>query len=248
MDRYGLVGFPLTHSFSKKHFNEKFVAEKINAEYVNFEIPTIKEFENIVKNNPTLKGMNVTIPYKQQVIPYLDTMDENARVIGAVNVIKVNKNKGKIQLIGHNTDIIGFKQSLEPLLKEHHRRALILGTGGASKAVFHGLQQLGIDAVFVSRKAKLNELNYDDLSEKTMREFSLIVNTSPVGMFPNSDQCPNIPYQLLDERYLLYDVVYNPEDTLFMKKGRDKGAIVKNGLDMLFLQALAAWKIWHKDT
>ena len=228
MQKYGLLGYPLGHSFSKTYFNQKFEAEKIDAEYLNFEIPSIKEIKNVIKENPELNGLNVTIPYKEQVIPYLDDLDDDARQIGAVNVIKFTKGLfGKLKLKGYNSDIIGFKQSIDPLLKETHRKALILGTGGASKAVFHGLKQLGVGATLVSRKP-------------------VILNTTPLGMFPNIDSCPDIPYDLLTPNHLLYDLLYNPDETLFMKKGKEKGAVVKNGLEMLLLQAFAAWEIWQK--
>lgn len=247
MQKYGLIGFPLSHSFSKTYFNQKFEAEKIDAEYLNFEIPTIRDFKNVLKENPDLRGLNVTIPYKEQVIPYLDDLDEDARQIGAVNVIKFTKGLfGKTKLKGYNSDIIGFKQSIEPLLTESHRKALILGTGGASKAVFQGLKQLGVGSTLVSRKPKEFCITYEEITPKTMEQYTVIVNTTPLGMFPNVNACPNIPYDLLTPNHLLYDLLYNPDETLFMKKGKEKGATVKNGLEMLLLQAFAAWEIWHK--
>lgn len=192
-------------------------------------------------------GINVTIPYKQQVIPYLDDLDDDARQIGAVNVIKFSKGLfGKVKLKGYNSDIIGFKQSIEPLLKDHHRKALILGTGGASKAVFHGLKQLGIAATFVSRQCKEYCITYEEITEKIMEQYHVIVNTTPLGMYPNVNACPNIPYELLTSDHLLYDLLYNPDETLFMQKGKERGAVVKNGLEMLLLQAFAAWEIWQK--
>ena len=247
MKKYGLLGYPLGHSFSRNYFNQKFEAERIDAEYLNFEIPEIKEIKNVIKENPELNGLNVTIPYKEQVIPYLDDLDEDARLIGAVNVIKFSKGLfGKVKLKGYNSDIIGFKQSIEPLLKEHHRKALILGTGGASKAVFQGLKQLGVASTFVSRKAKEYCITYEEITPKVMEQYTVIVNTTPLGMFPNVDNCPPIPYDLLTPDHLLYDVIYNPDETLFMKKGKEKGATVKNGLEMLLLQAMAAWEIWQQ--
>lgn len=247
MQKYGLIGYPLGHSFSKTYFNQKFEAEKIDAEYLNFEIPTIKELKSVLKENPELRGLNVTIPYKEQVIPYLDDLDEDARLIGAVNVIKFTKGLfGKTKLKGYNSDIIGFKQSIEPLLNESHRKALILGTGGASKAVFQGLKQLGVGSTLVSRKPKEFCITYEEITPKTMEQYTVIVNTTPLGMFPNVNACPNIPYDLLTPNHLLYDLLYNPDETLFMKKGKEKGATVKNGLEMLLLQAFAAWEIWHK--
>ena len=247
MKKYGLLGYPLGHSFSRNYFNQKFEAERIDAEYLNFEIPEIKEIKNVIKENPELNGLNVTIPYKEQVIPYLDDLDEDARLIGAVNVIKFSKGLfGKVKLKGYNSDIIGFKQSIEPLLKEHHRKALILGTGGASKAVFQGLKQLGVASTFVSRKAKEYCITYEELTPKVMEQYTVIVNTTPLGMYPNVNACPDIPYDLLTSDHLLYDLLYNPDETLFMRKGKEKGAVVKNGLEMLLLQAFAAWEIWQK--
>ena len=247
MKKYGLLGYPLGHSFSRNYFNQKFEAERIDAEYLNFEIPEIKEIKNVIKENPELNGLNVTIPYKEQVIPYLDDLDEDARLIGAVNVIKFSKGLfGKVKLKGYNSDIIGFKQSIEPLLKEHHRKALILGTGGASKAVFQGLKQLGVASTFVSRKAKEYCITYEEITPKIMEQYTVIVNTTPLGMYPNVNACPDIPYDLLTSDHLLYDLLYNPDETLFMRKGKEKGAVVKNGLEMLLLQAFAAWEIWQK--
>ena len=246
MDKYGLIGFPLEHSFSKDYFNNKFAAEKIDAEYVNFEITSVAELKSIVKD-PQLKGLNVTIPYKEQVIPYLDQLSENAKLIGAVNVIKIDRVKKKIKLTGFNSDIIGFKQSIEPLLKSHHQRALILGNGGAAKAVFYGLQQLGLTSTYVSRqKTSEQMLTYSELSPEVMETYEVIVNCTPVGMWPNVDDCPAIPYQLLTDKHLLYDLLYNPNETLFMQKGEEQGAAVKNGLEMLLLQAFAGWNFWNQ--
>ena len=245
MDSYGLIGFPLKHSRSKDYFNNKFSAEGIDAGYINFEITSIKELKSIIKNNPQLKGLNVTIPYKEQVIPYLDKISENARLIGAVNVIKIERKKKTIKLTGYNSDIIGFKQSIEPLLQPHHRHALILGTGGSAKAVFLGLKQLGIVSNFVSRRKSQNQiLTYSELSPEVIETNTVIVNCTPVGMWPEIDDCPAIPYHLLTGKHLLYDLLYNPEETLFMKKGEEKGAVVKNGLEMLLLQAFASWNFW----
>lgn len=247
MDSYGLIGFPLKHSFSKGYFNDKFAAEGIDAEYVNFEISSIKEFKSIVKNNPKLKGLNVTIPYKEQVIPYLDRLSENARLIGAVNVVKIDRQKGKLKLTGFNSDIIGFKESAEPLLQPHHKQALILGTGGSAKAIFYGLQQLGLPATYVSReKSSQQVLSYSELTPQLIEANTVIVNCTPVGMWPKVDECPHIPYQWLSDKHLLYDLLYNPNETLFMKKGEAQGATVKNGLEMLLLQAFAGWNFWQK--
>ena len=248
MDKYGLIGYPLKHSFSIVYFNEKFKAENIDAEYVNFEIPRIEEFMEVVEENPNLCGLNVTIPYKEQVIPYLDELDKDTAKIGAVNVIKIiRQHKGKTKLVGYNSDIIGFTRSIEPLLTPVHTHALILGTGGASKAIHRGLENLGVKATFVSRTKKNDEvLTYRELTPEVMRQYKVIVNCTPVGMYPKVDECPDIPYDLLTPEHLLYDLLYNPDETLFMKKGRAQGATVKNGLEMLLLQAFAAWEIWHR--
>lgn len=248
MDKYGLIGYPLKHSFSISYFNEKFQSENIDAEYVNFEIPRIEDFMEVVEENPNLRGLNVTIPYKEQVIPHLDELDKDTAKIGAVNVIKIiPQGKGDVKLVGYNSDIIGFTRSIEPLLQSHHVKALILGTGGASKAVFHGLANLGIEATFVSRTKKSNDiLTYQELTPEIMQEHTVIVNTTPLGMYPNVDACPDIPYDQLTPNHLLYDLLYNPHETLFMKKGMERGATVKNGLEMLLLQAFVSWEIWNK--
>lgn len=192
-------------------------------------------------------GLNVTIPYKEQVISYLDELDEAAAAIGAVNVIRIERNHGKTRLVGYNSDVIGFTQSIESLLEPHHKKALILGTGGASKAIHYGLQQLGLESLFVSRsRSNDNTITYDDLTPEIMKEYKVIVNCTPVGMYPKADEAPRIPYECLTPEHLLYDLLYNPNTTLFMKKGSDHGAIVKNGLEMLLLQAFGAWDIWNR--
>ena len=248
MQTYGLIGYPLRHSFSIGYFNEKFKAENIDAEYINFEISNIGKFIEVIEENPNLCGLNVTIPYKEQVIPFLDELDKDTAKIGAVNVIKIVRlPKGKVKLIGYNSDVIGFTQSIEPLLQPHHKKALILGTGGASKAVYHGLRNLGIESTFVSRTKKDKKfLTYEELAPDVMASHTVIVNTTPVGMFPKVDFCPDIPYGQLTPDHLLYDLLYNPNETLFMKKGRTQGAVTKNGLEMLLLQAFAAWEIWKR--
>lgn len=247
MDKYGLIGYPLKHSFSIGYFNEKFAAEGIDAEYVNFEIPSINDFMQVIDENPNLCGLNVTIPYKEQVIPFLDELDKDASKIGAVNVIKmVRSPKGKVKLVGYNSDIIGFTQSIEPLLQPHHKKALILGTGGASKAVWRGLENLGIASTYVSRTKKKGMLTYEELTPEIMAEHTVIVNATPLGMYPKVDYCPGILYECLTPNHLLYDLLYNPNETLFMKKGMEHGAVVKNGLEMLLLQAFAAWEIWQR--
>lgn len=248
MTTYGLIGYPLGHSFSRKFFTERFEKEGIDAQYLNFEIPSIEEFPEIIKNHPELGGLNVTIPYKQQVIPYLDELDKDtAKRIGAVNVIKIIRTNKKTKLVGYNSDIVGFTQSIEPFINGHHQKALILGTGGASKAIYCGLQDLGIESTFVSRNKKGDHLiNYSDLTPEIMETHHVIVNCTPLGMYPKINQCPEIPYELLTPKHLLYDLLYNPDETLFMKKGKKQGAVVKNGLEMLLLQAFEAWNIWQK--
>jgi shikimate dehydrogenase len=240
MTTYGLIGYPLGHSFSRKFFTEKFEKEGIDAQYLNFEIPSIEEFPEIIKNHPELGGLNVTIPYKQQVMQYLDELSPEAKEIGAVNVVKVGE-----KLKGYNSDVIGFVNSIKPLLKAHHKKALILGTGGASKAIRYGLaEKLGMETLFVSRSAREGIITYEDVNAEVLKEYEVIVNCSPVGMFPHVDECPTLPYEAMNENHLLYDLVYNPLETLFMKKGAAQGATVKNGLEMLHLQAIASWEFW----
>ena len=246
--KYGLIGFPLGHSFSKDYFNKKFSSESIDAEYVNFEIKNVDELKFVLHENPDLCGLNVTLPHKMNVMPLLDNITENARNIGAVNVIKFNRGKsGKLVLEGHNSDITGFKQSIEPMLNETHRKALILGTGGASKAIYHGLKQLGLECLFVSRSQGNDScITYDEITPDIMFDYTVIVNTTPLGMFPDTNYCPEIPYESLTTNHILYDLIYNPDETLFMRKGRQYGAEVKNGLEMLLLQAFISWEIWQR--
>lgn len=240
MTTYGLIGYPLGHSFSRKFFTEKFEKEGIDAQYLNFEIPSIEEFPEIIKNHAELGGLNVTIPYKQQVMQYLDELSPEAKEIGAVNVVKVGE-----KLKGYNSDVIGFVNSIKPLLKAHHKKALILGTGGASKAIRYGLaEKLGMETLFVSRSAREGVITYEEVTPSLLKEYEVIVNCSPVGMFPHVDECPTLPYEAMNENHLLYDLVYNPLETLFMKKGAAQGATVKNGLEMLHLQAIASWEFW----
>lgn len=244
---YGLIGYPLTHSFSQNYFNQKFEAENIDAKYVNFEIPTIADFLGVIANNPNLNGLNVTIPYKQQVMHYLDELDPVTARIGAVNVIKFLRDEtGKLRLKGYNSDVIGFTDSLKPLLSHKMKKALILGTGGASKAVACGLEGLGIEYTFVSRTPAEDQLAYSEITPEIMADHLLIINTTPLGMYPHMDECPDIPYDLLTQEHLCYDLLYNPDITLFMKRSAEHGAMTKNGLEMLLLQAFAAWNIWQQ--
>lgn len=242
MTKFGIIGYPLGHSFSKGFFTEKFARESIDAQYLNFEIPDVAMLPDVLRNNPELRGLNVTLPHKQAVIPLLDEMSKEAKEIGAVNVIRVRNGKLK----GFNSDIIGFTNSIKPLLMPHHKKALILGTGGASKAIRVGLNRLGIEWTYVSRSPREGMITYEDITAETLQAYTVIVNCSPVGMFPNVAQAPDIPYDCLSDKHLLFDLVYNPEETLFMKKGRAEGATVKNGLEMLHLQAIASWDFWNE--
>lgn len=243
MQTFGLIGHPLTHSFSKKYFSEKFEKEQItNCTYELFDIENIEKLNEILKSTKNLKGLNITIPYKEQVIPFLSELSPEAKKIGAVNTIKIDNEK----LIGYNTDYHGFKQSLKPFIEITHERALILGTGGASKAVFHALNDLNIQCLFVSRNPKNNnEICYSDLNEYVFKHHQIIVNTTPLGTFPDTYNKPAIDYNSITSNHLLYDLVYNPEETLFLKEGKKKGAITLNGLEMLKLQAEKSWQIWN---
>lgn len=244
---FGLIGYPLGHSFSRDFFSKKFSNENINAEYLNFEIDDISKFNDIIKKNSNIYGLNVTIPYKSAIIHYLDEVDETAKNIGAVNVIKFIRSGNSLRLKGYNSDIIGFTNSISPLLKEHNNKALILGTGGVSKAIKYALNKIGIDTLFVSRNKKENSITYTELSKDIMNEYSVIVNASPVGMYPNIDTAPDIPYEFITNKHVVFDTIYNPEETLFMKMASKNGAIVKNGLEMLIGQAIAAWEIWNSE-
>ena len=245
---YGLIGYPLGHSFSKGYFTRFFEEEGLDAEYKNFEIPSIDGLTAVLDEESALQGFNVTIPYKQQVMPLLHEIDTAAATIGAVNVVKVSRHDGRIHLKGYNTDAIGFAQSIRPLLKPHHTHALILGTGGASKAVDYALQQLGLATCFVSRTPSSTPerptLAYTVLTPELLARHTVIVNTTPLGMHPKVDQCPPIDYAQLGSRHLLFDVVYNPTKTLFLQRGEEAGATICNGMEMLIGQAKAAWEIW----
>lgn len=245
--KYGLLGNPLGHSFSKSFFTEKFKNEAIPAEYINLELPKVDLIKSEILNNPSLEGFNVTIPYKEQIIPLLDSLNEEAKNIGAVNVVKIKRDFKSVRLIGYNSDVIGFIESIRPLLKPHHKKALILGTGGASKAIYYGLKKLNILPQYVSRRKKENILDYSDLNESLIKEYSVIINCTPLGMSPKINLAPDIPYEYLGNQHLLFDLIYNPIKTLFLKKGEEKGAVIKNGLEMLHLQALKSWEIWNND-
>ncbi len=243
---FGLLGKNISYSFSKNYFSKKFIDLKLEGyKYVNFDIEKIQDFPEILSEFKTiLKGCNVTIPYKESVFNYLDEVDTIASEIGAVNTIKFT-NDGR--LVGYNTDVVGFENSLIPLLKKHHTKALILGTGGASKAVAYVFKKLNIDYYKISRNPKgSTELPYADLSDKLLNECTIVVNCSPVGTYPNINEKPMIPYQFLTPKHLLYDLIYNPVETAFLLEGKKRGALVKNGCEMLELQAEESWRLWNK--
>lgn len=243
---YGLIGYPLRHSFSIDYFNHKFHAEDINAEYVNFEIEDIGDLMEIIAEEPRLNGLNVTSPYKEQVLPYMNHLDESAEVVGAVNVIKfVRQDKG-LELHGYNSDVMGFLRSVQPLINEERKQAMILGTGGAAKAVAHALRQLGVEVSFVSRQKTAHTIVYEEITKNMVHANKFIINATPLGKFPDVDKCPDFPYKFLTKEHLCYDLVYNPDETLFMKKSLQAGAQVKNGLEMLLLQAFESYSIWTR--
>jgi shikimate dehydrogenase len=247
MDKYGLIGYPLGHSFSISYFNQKFQDENIDAVYENYEIPSIDELPEVLSSNPELKGINVTIPYKEKVLPFLDSISPEARAIGAVNVIRVSHKGNKTILKGYNSDVIGFTKSIEPMLdKKLHQKALILGTGGASKAIDYGLRNLGLETVFVSRYERPGTIQYKNVTPEVVKEYNVIINCTPLGMYPKTEVCPELPYEAMDNHTILYDLIYNPDETLFMKRGAEYGANVKNGLEMLLLQAFSSWEFWHE--
>jgi shikimate dehydrogenase len=242
MKVYGLIGYPLSHSFSKGFFAEKFARENIkDCIYESFPLPAITEFNPLLASQPDLCGLNVTIPYKEAVIPFLDELSPAAAQIKAVNCIRFIDGVKT----GFNTDAIGFRRSLEPLLKEHHTNALILGTGGAAKAVQYVFEALDIPYKLVSRKASPGTVTYDQLDAEVMEEHTIIINTTPLGMFPNTEEAPELPYGFLTPQHLLYDLIYNPAITSFLKQGADNGATIKNGHEMLLMQAEASWEIWN---
>ena len=245
MPLFGLLGFPLGHSFSKTYFTEKFKAEKIDAEFVNFESANIGQTLQVIKTTPSLKGFAVTIPYKEKIIPYLDYISEEAQKIGAVNSVKVEYTIAGPILTGYNTDILGFKESLLQFIQTSPTQALLLGTGGAAKAVRHALASLGIEVLTVSRTPHSpSEIAYDQVAH-FLPNTLLIINATPVGMWPNVTDCPDIPYHLLTPNHYLFDLIYNPEITEFMYRGKQQGAQIKNGLQMLHLQADYSWELWN---
>lgn len=237
---YGIIGYPLAHSFSPAYFKKKFAEHHTDAIYEAFSLADINEFPALLSTHPDIAGLNVTIPHKEAVIEYLDELDSIAAEIGAVNCIVFKNGKRK----GYNTDIIGFERSLIPLLQPQHTQALILGTGGSSKAVAYVLKQLGIGYRFVSRTKQGDCLTYEELAPEVIEQHKLIINTTSQGMYPNVDSAPALPYEAITPQHLLYDLIYNPEETVFLSKGVEQGAAVKNGFEMLQLQAEASWDIW----
>lgn len=244
MRLFGLIGFPLGHSFSKKYFEEKFLNENLHdCSFELFPLQKIEHCKILFEKNETLQGLAVTIPYKETVIPYLTEITNDVSEIGAVNCIKFIDKK----TIGYNTDVIGFKKSFTPLLKPYHTKALVLGTGGASKAIQFVLKKSGINFLLVSRNriAEKNIISYSDIDENMMKQYSIIINCTPLGMSPNENELPNLPYQFITANHLLYDLIYKPEKTIFLKEGEQRGATIKNGFEMLVLQAEENWKIWN---
>lgn len=242
MKRYGLIGYPLSHSFSQRYFTEKFARESIHdAIYENYSIAEIDQLKNILKQQHELCGFNVTIPYKKEVLSFLSSSSPVVEAMGACNCVKIEKGK----LIGHNTDVVGFEQSLLPYLKGHHRRALILGTGGAAAAVAYVFNQREIPFQYVSRKKSGTSLAYEELDETLMKNHSLIINTTPLGMSPLVDECPPVPYQWINEQHHCFDLIYNPAETMFLQKAKKAGATIQNGAEMLVIQAEESWRIWN---
>jgi len=244
MKLYGLIGYPLGHSFSKQYFTEKFIREDLkNCSFELFPIQSIDDLPAVLTEHTQLKGLCVTIPYKEDVLNFVTHLSEEVKFIGASNSIKIEGKK----LTAYNTDIVGFEKSFTKLLQGHHKKALILGTGGASKAIQYVLNKLGIEFLIVTRAAglKIAHINYNMIDAKIMNEYSIIINASPVGTFPKDNVCPNIPYHFINASHYLYDLVYQPDKTLFLKRGEEKGATIKNGFEMLTIQAEASWKIWN---
>lgn len=245
MKIYGLVGYPIGHSFSSKYFTEKFQGEKVDAGYHNFQMEDVQDLSKVLESHDNIAGLNITIPHKTNIFSFLTEVDETAKAIGAVNVVKASKTENGYHLKGYNTDVIGFEKSLVPQLKQSHKKALVFGTGGASKAVIYVLKTLGIHYKYVSRNKGADQFSYEDITPEIIREYTLLINCTPLGMSPKQDMCPNIPYDSITENHYLFDLIYNPEQSIFLKNGANKGADTKNGLEMLHLQADAAWEIWN---
>lgn len=245
MRQFGLIGYPLGHSFSATYFSEKFSREKIEAEYRNYPLKDIEEFNKLAAELTDLEGLNVTVPFKEKIIPLLDSLSPRAEAIKAVNTVSFIRTGSELHLRGDNTDVIGFRRSLEKHLRSHHTSALVLGTGGSSKAVLYVLQELGINCKSVSRKAGPDRISYDELDPALVKSTLLLINTTPLGMYPKTDAYPAIPYQALTAGHLLFDLVYNPAKTKFLALGEDAGAQTVNGYEMLIYQAEASWQIWN---
>lgn len=244
MQVFGLIGYPLSHSFSKKYFDNKILEEQLkNVEFQNFEMPNIANIELMLQQNPALQGFAVTIPYKQQIIPFLHWMSDDVKQMTACNCVKIKNGK----LYGFNTDIIGFEKSFVQLLQPHHQKALVLGTGGAAQAVLFTLEKLGIAALSVSRNKIENGITYQDLNEAVFQEYTVVINTTPLGTYPNTNECPLLPYYFMNQQHYLFDLVYNPPQTQFLLHGIQQGATTKNGYDMLTIQAEENWKIWNDN-
>lgn len=241
---FGLLGKNIEYSFSRGYFSDKFRDLNLKKyQYVNFDLQNIKDFPAIIDENKNLKGINVTIPYKEEVMSFLNKLDKTAKEIGAVNTIKFTK-RGNLK--GYNSDVVGFEKSIMPLLKTHHKRALILGTGGASKAIAYAFKRNHIKYRFVSRNPEgKKEISYSSLTQEIIEQYTIIVNSTPLGTSPDIEKCPNIPYQFISDKHILFDLIYNPAITTFLAKGKEKGAIIKNGLEMLKLQAEESWRIWN---
>jgi shikimate dehydrogenase len=241
---FGLIGRNINYSFSVAYFSDKFQKKNItDALYKNFDIPDVTYFLQILKKHKDLKGLNVTIPYKQEIIPYLDKLSRKAEEVGAVNTIKITKNGN---LKGYNTDVYGFEKSLKPLLKPHHKKALVLGTGGASKAVVYVLEKLGLAYKIVSRNPEKNQLSYADITQQVMQEYTVVINCTPLGTSPNIEQSPELNYNYFTDKHLAFDLIYNPAETTFLRKAKQQGASIQNGHQMLVYQAEKAWQIWNK--
>lgn len=246
MPLYGIIGYPLTHSFSKQYFTEKIAREEIpDSVYESYPLPSITEFPQLLKQQPSLKGLSVTIPYKEQVLKYVTALSNEVKEIGAANCIRIREN----ELTAFNTDIIGFERSFVKKLKHGQKKALVLGTGGASKAVQYVLKKIGIDFLIISRKESdlPGYITYDQVNENILEEYTIIINATPLGMSPREERYPEIPYSFLTADHYLYDLVYNPEKTLFLQKGEQQGATIKNGFEMLIIQAEENWRIWNES-
>jgi shikimate dehydrogenase len=246
MRTFGLIGNPLDHSWSKEYFQEKFLKDNINGcRYINFQMDDASQVRDLVISDKSISGLNVTIPFKKEIISSLDNIDREARAIGAVNCIKVTRNENDIQLTGFNTDSLAFRETWQLFIDNPVKKAIVLGTGGASLAICYVLKELNIPYILVSRTKKPGVFMYDEITGDITESCQLIINTTPSGMYPETGQCPALPYQYIGKEHFLYDLVYNPEETLFLKNGRKMGAKTKNGLDMLRLQAEMSWSIWN---